>query len=412
MDDNGTAQRPPDGGGVYRLEDFWRPDDEVFLDNAFQAILGRPPDPESLRFFAQSMGTGHFSRIEVLGYLRNTPEGERRDVKIRGLPFRFLMVRVARRLPFLGSLIRFLLNISLLPTEVHSLRVGLAQLAAGESCPNRRSINALSSVGGAKEEEEEEPQWAGDPRAATRARSATVRPFDFVDLTCESNRKLVPDWFRTYWQPDGLAHQRWEEEYRRALRGEDYELPEDTMRHPSNELHQRMAMHFWKEVPKDFSSILDVGCSDGFMVKVFQEAGKRAVGINDFLYPTDRLFIDNHSLQVQEMDMHALEFGNSSFDAVWCRHTLEHSFAPLRVLSEIYRALQPGGYLFIVLPPPPIPAEFYPGHWHQIPDYQLGYLLRLSNFTILELRTAWFSFHQERDNLEIRAICRKEKLQI
>ena len=71
------------------------------------------------------------------------------------------------------------------------------------------------------------------------------------------------------------------------------------------------------------------------MVKIFKDSGKDAVGINDFLYPTDKLFIEEYNLQVYEMDMHCMDFEDESFDAVWCRHTLEHSFAPLQVLYEI-----------------------------------------------------------------------------
>jgi ubiquinone/menaquinone biosynthesis C-methylase UbiE len=102
-----------------------------------------------------------------------------------------------------------------------------------------------------------------------------------------------------------------------------------------------------------------------------------------------------------------MEFDDESFDAVWCRLTLEHSFAPLQVLSEIYRVTKQNGYLFAVLPPPPDPQEPYEGHWHQIPLYQFRYLLEMCNFEILDIRTSYFSYRRENDNLEIRAICKK-----
>lgn len=66
--------------------------------------------------------------------------------------------------------------------------------------------------------------------------------------------------------------------------------------------------------------------------------------------------------------------------------------------------MKPEGYLFAAPPPPPEPYE---GHWHQIPDYQFRYLLEMSHFTVLSMRTAWFSHKRENDNLEIRAIGRK-----
>jgi len=135
--------------------------------------------------------------------------------------------------------------------------------------------------------------------------------------------------------------------------------------------------------------------------------GKIATGINDFIYPTDNLFIEANNLEVYEMDMHNMNFEDEFFDAVWCRHVLEHSFAPLQVLHEINRIVKLNGYLFIVLPPPPEPQEAYDGHYHQIPSYQLKYLLEITNFRVIDIRTTYFSFKEKNDNLEIRAICKK-----
>ena len=223
----------------------------------------------------------------------------------------------------------------------------------------------------------------------------------------KENKFVVPEWFRKYWHPDEESIKYWQSQYELAKQNKEYKLPENRMRMPSDELHQLMAKDFWQEIPKDFNKILDIGCSDGYMVKIFKDSEKDAVGINDFLFPTDRLFIEEHNLEVYEMDMHCMDFEDKSFDAVWCRHTIEHSFAPLQVLSEIHRVTKNNGYLFIVLPPPPEPQEPYEGHWHQIPQYQLENLLKLCSFEIISIKTVWFSYKRENDNLEIRAICKK-----
>jgi SAM-dependent methyltransferase len=236
--------------------------------------------------------------------------------------------------------------------------------------------------------------------------SITIGPFR-RHKRHEERAFIVPEWFKKYWCPDEAALQFWTQQYELAKQHKEHQLPDYCMRMPVNELHQLMAKEFWHEVPKDFHMILDVGCSDGYMVKVFKDAGKDAVGINDFLYPTDKLFIEEHALKVYEMDMHCMSFEDELFDAVWCRHTLEHSFAPLQVLSEIHRVTKDGGYLFAVLPPPPEPQEPYEGHWHQIPQYQFKYLLEMCNFEVVDIRTTYFSYKRANDNLEIRAICKK-----
>jgi SAM-dependent methyltransferase len=249
-----------------------------------------------------------------------------------------------------------------------------------------------------------------------------VRPFNFGEYNrnnplasswlkklfhAEPPKFSVPDWFKKYWHPDEASIKYWQWQYELAKHHKKHQLPEDCLRMPSNELHQLLSKEFWQEIPKDFHTILDVGCSDGYMVNFFQESGKDAVGINDFLYPTDRLFIDEQKIKVYEMDMHCMKFAEGSVDAVWCRHTLEHSFAPLQVLYEIHRVLKDKGYLFAVLPPPPEPQEMYEGHWHQIPEYQFKYLLEVCNFDVIDIRTTYFSYKKPHDNLEIRAICKK-----
>lgn len=229
--------------------------------------------------------------------------------------------------------------------------------------------------------------------------------FDSNDRNCKP-----PQWFSEYWLPDSASKKHWDWQYQLAKNGQKFTVPEYTMRHPSAEQHQLLAKDFLKYVLEkynDFSTVLDVGCSDGYMVKYFNECGKDAMGIDNCIYATDYLFIEENNLKVAEMEMHNMQFPNNSFDAVWCRHVLEHSFSPLQILFEIWRVLKKDGYLFCALPPPPQPPESYPGHWHQIPDYQLKYLLEMCNFKVMYIENVTFSYKQEGDSPEIRAIAKK-----
>ncbi len=241
----------------------------------------------------------------------------------------------------------------------------------------------------------------------------SFNPFEINGNKNTMEKFVVPLWFRNYFRPDEEATKYWEFQLQLAKEKKDYNLPNDRMRMPSNELHQLMAKQFIDELLassfNDFETILDVGCSDGYIVNYFNMHGKKAVGIDELIYPTDRLYIEENNLEVFEMDMHWLDFNDNTFDAVWCRHTLEHSFAPLQVLAEIYRVLKKDGLLFVALPPPPQPPVPYHGHFHQIPDYQLKYLLEMCNFNVLRIETVYFSYKRENDNLEIRAVGRKKQ---
>lgn len=62
-------------------------------------------------------------------------------------------------------------------------------------------------------------------------------------------------------------------------------------------------------------------------------------------------------------DGHHLPFKNNIFDAVISEAVLEHVHSPQVVLSEIYRALRPGGYICIAVP-------FLQGYHASPHDYQ------------------------------------------
>jgi len=49
-------------------------------------------------------------------------------------------------------------------------------------------------------------------------------------------------------------------------------------------------------------------------------------------------------------DAHRIPFKDETFDTVWCEAVLEHTGDPSKVISEIYRVLKKGGYVFAVIP--------------------------------------------------------------
>jgi SAM-dependent methyltransferase len=235
------------------------------------------------------------------------------------------------------------------------------------------------------------------------------KPFQYKNY--KHKHFVVPEWFKKQWQPDEQSIKYWEWQYQLAKEGHEYKIPDDKLRMPNNRLHQEMSKLYANEILEkygdNFKTILDIGCNDGYMVDYFNKRGKAAIGIDESVNPVDRIYHKQNDITVLEMDMHDLNFKDESYDAVWCRHTLEHSFSPLQVLAEITRVLKPGGFLFCILPPPPSPSQYYPGHYHQIPDYQLSYLLELSGFEVLEIKTSYYSFEKENDNLEIRSVSKK-----
>lgn len=170
--------------------------------------------------------------------------------------------------------------------------------------------------------------------------------------------------------------------------------------------HQYFSLEFAKEIPSTVKSILDMGCSDGWMIEKFREMGINATGVT--VSRKDYEAAKAKGLDVKPADIHNLPFNDNSFDAVWIRHTLEHSLRPKTVLWEIRRVLKDKGYLFLVFP-----SMIWKGsdHYNLLPENEMIDLVESMGFKIKSM--------EKRDiekieiplnmgaNYEIRVIARK-----
>ncbi|CAH6978077.1 putative glycosyltransferase [Vibrio chagasii] len=128
-------------------------------------------------------------------------------------------------------------------------------------------------------------------------------------------------------------------------------------------------------------NLLDIGFGNGFASKKFRDAGVAvtATGFNIEEYkPEDIEGIDI----VPDVDITNMnEFPDNCFDAVWCAHVLEHVANTKDALSEVWRVLKPGGYLFVSVPP--FKHEVVGGHI--TPGWNVGilaYNLMLEGFSL------------------------------
>ena len=91
----------------------------------------------------------------------------------------------------------------------------------------------------------------------------------------------------------------------------------------------------------DQSSVLCVGCRNPFELDLFAQAGVRDVVGIDLVSQRPDILV---------MDMHAMEFRDDRFDAVYASHSLEHAYDVGRVVTEIARVARPGGVVGIEVP--------------------------------------------------------------
>jgi len=133
-------------------------------------------------------------------------------------------------------------------------------------------------------------------------------------------------------------------------------------------------------LPKS-ARILDIGCGQGVALKPFRERGYSPTGIT--LNATDAAICQKLGFDVRIMDQSFLDFDDNSFDLIWARHVIEHSFMPLYTLTEFQRVIRPGGLLYLEVPASDtLLHEDNPNHYSVMGKAMWNSLLERTGFSI------------------------------
>ncbi len=172
--------------------------------------------------------------------------------------------------------------------------------------------------------------------------------------------------------------------------------------------------------------VLDIACGVGqpaIPIADKVRPGGRVIGVDndrEMLAACRRLAtiagVDN--LELREMDMHALQFPDESFDAVTMSFALMFAKDPVRVMSEIRRVLRPGGRFALAVwgaparnaffttmfdalealgPRPPVDPKA-PGTFRLAPHGELQSVIRAAgfqDFTVEALPVSFYSASPE-----------------
>jgi ubiquinone/menaquinone biosynthesis C-methylase UbiE len=98
------------------------------------------------------------------------------------------------------------------------------------------------------------------------------------------------------------------------------------------------------------SKILDIGCGSGRDIKTMRQKGFLLTGIDISKKMLELSAVENPDSPLYFMDVTSMEFGEKSFDAIYCFFVLEH-LTPKNfklALQEIRRVLKPNGYFLLV----------------------------------------------------------------
>ena len=111
----------PRSNNRYHISDLLRYHDRAFVENAFRAIVKRPPDATEFARDLKRVRSGQFNKIDLLSTLRYSNEGKAKGVEIDGLTVPAL-VRQLGHLPIIGYFIRLVIALVRLPDQVRDQR--------------------------------------------------------------------------------------------------------------------------------------------------------------------------------------------------------------------------------------------------------------------------------------------------
>ena len=142
--------------------------------------------------------------------------------------------------------------------------------------------------------------------------------------------------------------------------------------------------------------ILDVGCAEGRLLKVFLDYDCKCWGIEHHSYPSHR-FMEPERITYLKGGPEASHLPGRSFDLIFLWHTLEHMDDPNGIIHQIGGLLAPSGA--IILAVPNISSmeaqrfkEFWfhvdiPWHRYHFNEESIRYLLAKHNLRITDIRS-------------------------
>ncbi len=163
-------------------------------------------------------------------------------------------------------------------------------------------------------------------------------------------------------------------------------------------LEARRLLRYCTGVPAD-ARILDIGCGDGFHLKLLRKFGKPGWSLEGVDVDARAVEIaSRHGATIHQGAVEDIDLGENRYDVVYTIQTLEHVAHPDRMLAAIHRLLKPGGRLVVVTDNTDS-VDFglfkkrhwggyhFPRHWNLFNPSSLGRLARTTGFDVEKIET-------------------------
>jgi O-antigen chain-terminating methyltransferase len=398
----------PGRGQALHLKDLLCCHDRQFLSLAYDALLHRRPDESGNRHFLEGLRTGRYSRTEIIGRLRFSPEGRVHKTRVKGL-MPALALALAGKVPVLGYVVKWVVSLARLPalageidrtaartarqhqSVVREMNHWASRLeAAADDTVSRRAMTRLWSEMTARMDQMAEDITGADVDAVLYIKRMVLDQQRRLGVLLDEVRKHLPEPLST----DQLKVLVSEEDH---LLDAMYASFEDRFRGTRMDIKSRQQAYL-PVIEKagagtETAPVVDLGCGRGEWLELLKENGKTAVGVD-----INRVFIAQcreMELPIVEQDLrqYLRDQAPDSVGAVTAFQLIEH--LPLKTLIQVMddtlRVLKPGGVVIFETPNPENlmvgACHFYtdPTHHNPLPPLTARHLLEARGFADCEI---------------------------
>lgn len=408
----------------YTPADFFRFDDEDFVDVAYRALLRRPANDEGSKGYLAELRSGAVSKVEILGLIRFSEEGVRQSVHVDGLLLPYRLHRW-RRLPIVGWFLGMGMALARLPGLSRRLQVIEASTAHETQAlgrwANRLDATLARRLLHAESERRvlrDELAKANDDirkivatqnaiAATQEAIEAKLRDSDaghkaalakLDDQLRSDHRRLRAMLERLTVFLDGAMRQPGAGGGSPALpqlqsMEQQYASFEEVFRGDRGQIKLRVA-HYLEVLaaagiaPDSGEVILDLGSGRGEWLEVLAEHGYSARGVDLNRGMLEESEKRGHEVVEADVVNYLKAQDGGSIAAISSMHLVEHIPHPvlIQLLDEALRVLRPGGVLILETPNPENvlvgSCRFYmdPTHLNPIPPLLLQWTVQARGF--------------------------------
>lgn len=332
--------------------------DAEFVDVLYRSVLGREADNEGRKNNLLTLRSGNCSKIDMVYAFVNSEEAKKIfQIQISGIRFYGFLNRIkhiALKIPVIGTFVKLVLNLCLLPNKILNLQ--------------RVHAETLLRLSDLAEKLQQQEIILSQTESKTRHIENQILP-----IVGQKTKRMNEIYF---------AYQ------------------QDLMNKPRDEVKAKLGVYLDKIEKwvggrdKKALAILDLGCGAGEWLELLMEHGYEPKGVDsNYLVISDALK-ENSSLYIEIED--ALDYlekcSDNCLDVITSLQMIEHLDLPVlfKLFDECRRVLKTGGMLMFTTPNPQniLTATYMfrvdPTHKNPIPVEVLQFYMRKWGFTIYD----------------------------